>query len=57
MMAVHAYLRVSTDRQAEDGHSLGTQRRMIEGYAHMHGMTVEHWHVERGVSGSTPLRD
>jgi hypothetical protein len=31
-MAVYGYVRVSTDRQADDGESLGTQQRIIEGY-------------------------
>jgi len=30
-MSVHGYVRVSTDRQADDGESLGTQQRIIEG--------------------------
>jgi hypothetical protein len=31
-MAVYGYVRVSTDRQADDGESLGTQQRINEGY-------------------------
>ena len=38
-MAAHGYIRVSTDRQAEEGESLGTQQRQIEGYAMMIGVT------------------
>ncbi len=34
-MAVYGYVRVSTDRQAEEGESLGAQRRTVEGYAMM----------------------
>jgi putative DNA-invertase from lambdoid prophage Rac len=56
-MAVYGYTRVSTDRQADDGESLGAQQRVIEGYAMMLGLTVDEIFVERGVSGSKPLRD
>jgi putative DNA-invertase from lambdoid prophage Rac len=54
-MAVYAYVRVSTDRQAEEGESLGVQERTITGYAMMHGMTVDRIFVERGVSGAKPI--
>jgi len=57
MAAVYGYVRVSTDRQAEEGESLGAQQRTIEGYALMLGVKVDHVFVERGVSGSKPLRD
>ena len=56
-MAVYGYTRVSTDRQADEGESLGAQQRVIEGYAMMHGLSLDHLFVERGVSGSKPLRD
>jgi len=42
-------VRVSTDRQADEGESLGTQQRTIEGYAMMQGMALENIFVERGV--------
>ena len=32
-MAVYSYARVSTTMQADEGESLGAQRRRIEGYA------------------------
>jgi DNA invertase Pin-like site-specific DNA recombinase len=54
-MAVYGYVRVSTDRQADDGESLGTQQRIIEGYAMMNGLMLDSIFVERGVSGSKPL--
>jgi putative DNA-invertase from lambdoid prophage Rac len=54
-MAVYGYIRVSADRQAEEGESLGTQQRHIEGYAMMIGVTLDHVYVERGVSGSKPF--
>src|SRR5215471_16873646 len=54
-MAVYGYVRVSTDRQADDGESLGTQKRIIEGYAMMNGLALDRIFVERGVTGSKPL--
>jgi hypothetical protein len=48
-MAVHGYCRVSTDRQAGNGESLGAQRRTIEGYAMMMGMKIDQMFVEGGV--------
>jgi putative DNA-invertase from lambdoid prophage Rac len=56
-MATYGYCRVSTDRQADEGESLGTQERTVEGYAMMHGMKLDRVFVERGVSGSKPLGD
>jgi putative DNA-invertase from lambdoid prophage Rac len=56
-MAVYGYCRVSTDRQAGNGESLGAQRRTIEGYAMMMGMKIDQMFVERGVSGSKPLAE
>jgi putative DNA-invertase from lambdoid prophage Rac len=56
-MAVYGYVRVSTERQAEEGESLGAQQRTIEGYAMMHGLTLDRVFVERGVSGSKPLNE
>ena len=54
-MSVYGYARVSTGRQASEGESLDVQRRMIEGYAHMHGLDLDRIIVEEGVSGSIPL--
>ena len=54
---VFGYARVSTTQQADEGESLDVQQRTIAGYAQMHGMTIEHTFVERGVSGSKPLGD
>jgi DNA invertase Pin-like site-specific DNA recombinase len=56
-MAVYGYTRVSTGRQAEEGESLGAQQRRIEGYAMSQGLTMGTMFVEKGVSGSVPLRD
>ena len=56
-MATYAYVRVSTDRQAETGQSLEVQQRQIEGYCQMHDLSLERVFVEGGVSGSVPLQD
>ena len=40
-VAVYGYVRVSTDRQADDGESLGTQQRVIEGYAMMNTLALD----------------
>ena len=56
-MAIYGYCRVSTERQAEEGESLGAQQRTIEGYAMMNGMSVDQVFIERGVSASKPLAD
>ena len=56
-MAVYGYVRVSTTQQAEEGESLGAQRRTIEGYAMMHGLKLDRVFVERAVSGSRPIAE
>src|SRR5208282_1679098 len=56
-MTVYGYCRVSTARQASEGESLDVQRRQIEGYAHMHGLTLRGVTVEEGVSGSVPVSE
>jgi putative DNA-invertase from lambdoid prophage Rac len=54
-MAVYSYTRVSTVAQADEGESLGAQRRRVEGYAMQLDLTVDRHFVERAVSGSVPL--
>ncbi len=56
-MTVYGYCRVSTDRQADEGQSLGAQQRAIEGYAMMLGLSLGEVFIERGVSGAKPLTD
>src|SRR5918993_5260499 len=56
-MAAFGYVRVSTDRQAEEGESLGAQERTIQGYAMMHGLKLDRVFVERAVSGSRPIAE
>jgi putative DNA-invertase from lambdoid prophage Rac len=55
--SVYAYVRVSTERQAEDGASLDVQQRQVAGYAQMVDLTIDHTFVERGILGSRPLAD
>jgi len=45
----------STNRQADEGESLDTQKRTLEGYAMMLDLRIDRVFVERGVSGSKPL--
>jgi putative DNA-invertase from lambdoid prophage Rac len=56
-MAIYGYCRVSTMKQANEGESLDVQRRQIEGYAHMHALTLAGVLVEEGVSGSVPVEE
>lgn len=56
-MTCLGYARVSTRAQSEDGESLDVQQRQLEGYAQMHGLTIAHVYVERGVSGSVRLSE
>jgi putative DNA-invertase from lambdoid prophage Rac len=56
-MATYGYVRVSTQRQADEGESLAVQRRQIEGYATMIGVAVPHFFIEEGVSGTKPLAE
>src|SRR4029077_1912106 len=46
-----AYLRVSTDEQAESGAGLTAQRNAIEAVAAVCGWTITAWHEDGGVSG------
>jgi DNA invertase Pin-like site-specific DNA recombinase len=50
-----AYLRVSTDRQAEEGLGLDIQRAGIKRWAKSHGHRVVEWFVDEGVSGSNGI--
>lgn len=49
-----AYLRVSTDEQAESGAGLAAQRSAIEAVAAVRGWTITAWHEDGGVSGGKP---
>jgi DNA invertase Pin-like site-specific DNA recombinase len=47
-----AYLRVSTDLQADQGLGLDVQRKGIRGWARSNGHRIVGWHSDEGVSGS-----
>jgi DNA invertase Pin-like site-specific DNA recombinase len=54
-MRVAAYLRVSTDTQAEHGLGLDVQRQAIRAWARQHGHKIASWHSDEGISGSNGL--
>jgi DNA invertase Pin-like site-specific DNA recombinase len=54
-MATYGYVRVSTQRQADEGESLAVQQRQITGYATMIGVEAPTFFIEEGVSGTKPL--
>jgi len=54
-MNITAYLRVSTDRQAEHGNGLDDQRARIRAWAKANGHKIVQWRVDDGVSGSNGL--
>lgn len=53
-MSTYGYLRVSTAEQV-DGTSLAEQKRQIEGNALTHGLSIERWLEDAGVSGADPF--
>lgn len=52
---VIAYLRVSTDRQAEEGQGLDVQRQAIQKWAQASGKRVTAFLADEGISGSNGL--
>lgn len=56
-MRLVAYVRVSTDRQAERGLGLEVQRRAIRDYARAGEHKIVSWHEDAGISGSNGLSD
>ena len=54
-MKLVAYLRVSTDKQAEQGLGLDVQRQAVRAWAKEHKHRVVLWSVDEGVSGSNGL--
>jgi DNA invertase Pin-like site-specific DNA recombinase len=54
-MKLTAYLRVSTDAQAEHGHGLDVQRQGIRKWARANGHQIVSWHTDEGISGSNGL--
>lgn len=54
-MRLVAYIRVSTDEQAQQGHSLGQQPQRISAWAAAHGHEIVAVVRDEGVSASVPL--
>jgi len=54
-MRVAAYLRVSTDRQAEEGLGLEVQEHAIREWARTNAHRISSWHRDEGISGSNGL--
>jgi len=50
-----AYVRVSTDQQADSGISLDEQQRKIQARCIENDWALEHVYIDAGVSGGTPL--
>jgi len=54
-MSTHAYLRVSTQIQADHGQSLETQEAQIRAFCVLQDLQVTKIHIDRAVSGSKPI--
>jgi putative DNA-invertase from lambdoid prophage Rac len=52
-----AYVRVSTEEQAETGQSLQVQEQQLRGWAMQHGRTIDEVVVEAGISGGIPFHE
>lgn len=46
-----AYMRVSTEKQAEEGYGLDSQKRDITEYCQTNGLNITDWYVDDGYSG------
>lgn len=51
-----AYMRVSTEKQAEEGNGLESQRRDIENYCRKNELIVSDWYIDDGYTGSNMNR-
>lgn len=51
-----AYLRVSTEKQAEEGNGLDSQRRDIENYCRKNELIISEWYEDDGFTGSNMNR-
>lgn len=51
-----AYLRVSTEKQAEEGNGLDSQKRDIMVYASKNEMVIKEWYIDDGYTGSNMNR-
>jgi DNA invertase Pin-like site-specific DNA recombinase len=53
-MRLAAYVRVSTQEQADKGHGLDVQRSAIRKWARANGHRIVSWHADEGISGAKP---
>ena len=51
-----AYMRVSTEKQAEEGNGLESQKRDIENYCRKNELIIADWYVDEGYTGSNMNR-
>lgn len=51
------YLRVSTDRQVDDGDGLGVQQAAVSAWGRVNRVTVPFWARDEGISGAADLVD
>jgi len=49
-MKVAAYIRVSTEEQAQEGYSIPAQRSRLEAYADSQGWQIVRWYIDEGES-------
>lgn len=54
---VWAYIRCSSDEQADKGLSVAGQRQAIIDYALQHGLAVSRFYIDEGLSGTTDERE
>ena len=54
-MKIVAYLRVSTDKQAEEGYGLDVQRADCQAWARANGHRIVGWYPDEGVGGANDL--
>lgn len=47
-----AYMRVSTEKQAEEGNGLDSQKRDIESYCRKNELIVSEWYIDDGYTGA-----
>lgn len=51
-----AYIRVSTEKQVEEGNGLDSQKRDIQAYAEKNGMLISEWYIDDGYTGANMNR-
>lgn len=56
MMECVAYMRVSTEKQAEEGNGLESQKRDIENYCGKNELIVTDWYIDDGYTGANMNR-